>query len=189
MEKKNKLKELLMALSTEEEKLGYSTIDKISEVKKSVDNIKPDEVLRDEVQQLKQAVKTLPKSFDTTPIVDALRSVREILSKPQEKPQDLSGFFKDMPVMLAGINDSSKKTSELIHNLKWNSTMGVKDRNGSPINPSIDSFAIGDFDDIVLGYTGSNMTSVTYKKSGGTTAVLTLTYDGSNNLIEVKRTT
>lgn len=189
MEKKNKLKELLLALSTEEEKLGYSAIDKISEVQKDVRNIKPDEVLRDEVQQLKRAVNILPKSFDTTPIVEALKSVREILSKPQEKQQDLSGFFKDMPVMLAGINASSKKTSELITNLKWNSTMGVKNSTGSPINPAVDSFNIGDYDDIVLAYTGTNLTTVTYKKTGNTVAILILSYDGSNNLIEVNRTT
>ena len=189
MDKKNKLKELLLALSTEEEKLGYSALDKIGEVKKSVENIKPDEVLRNEVQELKQAVKSLPKSFDTTPIVQALKEVTSYLKKPQEKPQDLSGFFKDMPVMLAGINASSKKTSELITNLKWNATMGIKNRNGSPINPSVDAFGIGDYDDVVLDYTGSNLTLVTFKKQGGTVGVLTMTYDGSNNLIEAKRTT
>ena len=45
-------------------------------------------------------------------------------------------------------------------------------------------------DYISLSYTGSNLTGVVYKKggSGGTTvATLTLTYDGSNNLLTVTR--
>ena len=45
-------------------------------------------------------------------------------------------------------------------------------------------------DYISLSYTGSNLTGVVYKDggSGGTTvATLTLTYDGSNNLLTVAR--
>lgn len=44
------------------------------------------------------------------------------------------------------------------------------------------------FDEIVLSYTGSNPTSAVYKYNGSTVATLTLTYDGSNNLIRVQRT-
>lgn len=47
-----------------------------------------------------------------------------------------------------------------------------------------------EYDYISLSYTGSNLTTVVYKLggSGGTTvATLTLTYDGSNNLLTVTR--
>ena len=46
------------------------------------------------------------------------------------------------------------------------------------------------YDYISLSYTGSNLTTVTYKTGGatGTTvATLTLTYDGANNLTSVAR--
>jgi hypothetical protein len=35
-------------------------------------------------------------------------------------------------------------------------------------------------DEIVLGYTGANLTSVTYRLAGATVATLTLGYTGSN---------
>lgn len=43
------------------------------------------------------------------------------------------------------------------------------------------------YDSIQLGYTGDNLTEVTYKLSGATIAVLTLTYDNANKLIQVTR--
>lgn len=49
-------------------------------------------------------------------------------------------------------------------------------------------FNLGTYDDVVLTYTGSNLTGVTYSYRGRTTAVLALSYDGSNNLIEARRT-
>lgn len=55
---------------------------------------------------------------------------------------------------------------------------------------SVQGFDIPQHDYISCGYTGSNLTSVVYKTggSGGTTvATLTLTYDGSNNLLTVTR--
>lgn len=41
-------------------------------------------------------------------------------------------------------------------------------------------FDIPAFDDVVLGYTGTNITSVTYKKDGDTVATLELTYTDGN---------
>jgi hypothetical protein len=35
-------------------------------------------------------------------------------------------------------------------------------------------------DEIILGYTGTNLTSVTYRLGGNTVATLTLSYTGSN---------
>lgn len=37
----------------------------------------------------------------------------------------------------------------------------------------------GNYDDIVLSYTGKNLTSVVYKLDGATIATLTLTYTGN----------
>jgi hypothetical protein len=62
---------------------------------------------------------------------------------------------------------------------------GLRDTQFKPINPAIDAFGIGDFDQTVLSYTGSNLTGVVYKLATRTVATLTLTYDGSDNLINV----
>ena len=35
------------------------------------------------------------------------------------------------------------------------------------------------YDQLILGYTGTNLTSVTYKLAGATVGTLTLSYDGS----------
>lgn len=51
-------------------------------------------------------------------------------------------------------------------------------------------FAIPKYDYIALSYTGGNPTAAVYKSggaSGETVATLTMTYDGSNNLLTVTR--
>jgi len=42
-----------------------------------------------------------------------------------------------------------------------------------------------EYDEIVLAYTGSNLTTVEYKLDSTLVATLTLTYDVSDNLIDV----
>lgn len=67
---------------------------------------------------------------------------------------------------------------------------GMRDQTFNPIDPAIAPFAITtSYDDIVLAYTGDNLTGVTYKKAGAVVAVLALSYDGDDNLTEVQRTT
>lgn len=106
-----------------------------------------------------------------------------------QRQQDWSGFFKDFPTLLSQIGDNTKGTNDIIRNLKWNASQQLRDVNGSPINPAIAGFGITTtYDDVVLAYTGSNLTGVTYKQNGQIKAVLTLTYDGSSNLTEVSRT-
>lgn len=68
----------------------------------------------------------------------------------------------------------------------------VKDvyiRGGGPV--SVGGLSIPDADYISLGYTGANLTTVVYKSggaSGTVVATLTLTYDGSGNILTVTRT-
>lgn len=63
------------------------------------------------------------------------------------------------------------------------------DGNGNQITSlSTAGFNIGTYDDIVLTYSGTNISTVTYKLSSVIVGVLTLTYDSSSNLLEVKRT-
>lgn len=53
-------------------------------------------------------------------------------------------------------------------------------RNGSVYQEVVSGIGNQPHDEIVLGYTGTNLTSVVYKLSGVTVATLTLGYTGSN---------
>lgn len=63
--------------------------------------------------------------------------------------------------------------------LTWNGTAWVKF--AGALIPTA-------YDEVVLSYTGSNLTGVVYKLAGATITTLTLTYDGSDNLIHVVKT-
>jgi hypothetical protein len=52
---------------------------------------------------------------------------------------------------------------------------------------SIAGMQIPPYDTIELSYTGGNVTSVGYRHIGSLVATVTLTYDGSGNLIQVAR--
>ena len=60
-----------------------------------------------------------------------------------KKEQDVSGFFKDLGTLLAEGNAHSKKTSDIITNLKWNSSMQIRNKEGSPMTPHAIAPAIG----------------------------------------------
>jgi hypothetical protein len=64
-----------------------------------------------------------------------------------------------------------------------------KGRTVSPSDPLpiVTGFSIPKHDYVELSYTGSDMTGVTYKLGGTTVATLTLTYDGSGNLLTVTK--
>ena len=199
-EQKTKLKEILDMISTDEEKKTDITSTKLNALYKYLKSFQED--LKKDSQELKennlnnfqeiQNIKKKIKPTDYTPVVELLTGIKEILSKPTpvQKQQDLSGFFKDLGTQLVQFGTSTKNTEELIRNLKWNSTMGIKNRNGSPINPAISPFGIYDYDDIKLsGYdVNNNPATVTYYLSGNQQAILALTYDGSGNLTEAHRT-
>jgi hypothetical protein len=53
-------------------------------------------------------------------------------------------------------------------------------RNGNVYQEIVSGLANQPHDEIVLGYTGTNLTSVTYRLAGATVATLTLGYTGSN---------
>lgn len=53
-------------------------------------------------------------------------------------------------------------------------------RAGSVYQEIVQGIANQPHDEIALGYTGTNLTSVVYKLAGSTVATLTLSYSGSN---------
>ncbi len=77
-------------------------------------------------------------------------------------------------------------------------TIQIEDTAGQPITTTNGALNVRNltqlipyvYDYISLSYTGNNLTTVVYKTggaSGTTVATLTLTYDGSNNLLTVTR--
>ena len=195
-DQKQKLRKILEGISTPEEISEMQKQDKLDNIQASVKDVgsfgKALEGIKDFFNQRIDKVETRVskiKPTDLTPLLEVLTETKDILSKPV-KQQDMSGFFKDLGTQLGQYGQSSKNTEELIRNLKWNSTMGIKNRNGSPINPAISPFGIYDYDDIKLsGYdVNNNPATVTYYLSGNQQAILALTYDGSGNLTEAHRT-
>jgi len=62
----------------------------------------------------------------------------------------------------------------------------IVDDSGNQITSFPSGLSIPTHDDIVLSYTGDNLTGVVYKASGLVVATLTLTYTG-NNLIRITK--
>lgn len=62
----------------------------------------------------------------------------------------------------------------------------VKNDSGNPI-PTVEGLSIPKHDEIVLSYTGSNLTGVVYKLATATVATLALAYDGNDNLTSVTK--
>lgn len=194
-QQKKNLSQLLMALSTEDEK-------KELEQKAIVDNKEDDSkqsfnmlleafnkfasLSSKNAQRMHEAFGNIAKD-----IAGQFSEVGKTFSQSMDKNKapDLSGFFKDFSTQLGQWADSSKKSEDLIRNLKWNASQQLRDVNGSPVNPSIAAFAItASYDDVQFTYTGSNLTQANYYQAGNLVATLVLTYDGSNNITEVHRT-
>lgn len=197
MANKKKLREVLFEISTPNERGEYLKLEKLDEVsavsqeiKKKMDNDTSNEsillALKDLSHQVSK-IKFVPT--DHSSVVDAIEKMTEKLATSGKSP-DFSGFFKDLGVQLAQTGKSSKSTEELIKNLKWNSSMTIRNRSGSPISPAISPFYINDYDDIKLSSydANGNPGAINYYFGGGLIATLTLTYDGSGNLTEAKRT-
>jgi hypothetical protein len=193
-DQKQKLRKILEGISTPEEISEMQKQDKLDNIQASVKDVgsfgKALEGIKDFFNQRIDKVETRVskiKPTDLTPLLEVLTETKDILSKPV-KQQDMSGFFKDLGTQLGQYGQSSKNTEELIRNLKWNSTMGIKNRNGSPIDPATDGIGLGTFDEVDITNDGSgNPTVRVYKYQGVTVATLNATYDGSGNITKLTR--
>jgi hypothetical protein len=193
-EQKQKLRKILDDISTPEERADLAKQDKLENIQNSVKDVgsfgKALEGIKDffnqRIDRVENKVKNI-KPTDLSPLLEVLTETKNILSKPQ-KQQDMSGFFKDLGTQLVQFGTSTKNTEEIIRNLKWNSTMGIKNRNGSPIDPATDGIGIGSFDEVDITNDGSgNPTIMVYKYQGATVATLNATYDGSGNITKLTR--
>ncbi len=111
--------------------------------------------------------------------------------------QTVGGVYQDTnPTLLAGKQGAVRLTGYRAFHVN------LRDSSGVEINPAtestlasvnagletLNSLVPSMFDYIALSYTGGNLTTATYKTGGAggsTISILTLAYDGSNNLISV----
>ena len=178
-EQKQKLRKILDDISTPEERADLAKQDKLENIQNSVKDVgsfgKALEGIKDffnqRIDRVESKVKNI-KPTDLTPLLEVLTETKDILSKPQ-KQQDMSGFFKDLGTQLVQFGTSTKNTEEIIRNLKWNSTMGIKDRNGSPVNPAEAGLKLGTYDYVAL--VQATLTDTYTFKVGGASGQLVAT--------------
>lgn len=207
--KKKKLKDLLLSISTEDEKKEIARLDSLK-IKEITDTFDEAEMEHEEkYDKLEKMLVTVVDSFNsyrkaagkhseslTTMFGDVSTNLTKGLEKlsgtlttsyEKNKPFNAAGVYKDMINQLSQVNQNIIEKPVPVWNWPQYASVGVRNKNFSNINPSIDGFDIGDYDDVTLAYTGNNLTTVTYFLNGSQTAVLALSYDGSNNLIEAQR--
>lgn len=174
----DKLERIIGELSREEKSADYSEIiNALKEVVRTLEVDKTDyspiiKSIENAVIQLKQKYP----EFDDTQIIKAVKEIPSF---------DLDKYLYDgqFPVI---INDKqikklvdafSKKTGQII---ATSSSAGDTSKlSREETLRKILGFDIPPFDNIALGYTGSNLTTVEYKNGSTTVATLTLVYTGS----------
>lgn len=210
MANKSALKEILYDLSSPEELKQLRELENekkvaaietsMNELKQSVSEDQTPETLqslRAELQRFKQGQAQYAEEMGTamkemqSEFIKSMTTIRESLEL--HAPDKLT-----VPLYKGMIDNISKVekaiTDKPVPVWRWPqyASVSVRDRNFANINPSIAPFNItSPYDYIQLAYTGSNLTTATYKSggaSGSTVASLILAYDGSNNLTSVTRT-
>lgn len=107
--------------------------------------------------------------------------------------ESLREHHYDYRVVCGVENDSTRAIKPILLNATTN-RLQVEIPAISSSTDSIASFqglCIPEHDYIALGYTSSDVTTITYKtggSSGTTVATLTLAYDGSSNLLSITKT-
>lgn len=209
-QKREKLKLILGALSTEEEKRELSYLEMVEKNNQrfsallEVMNESDDKImsalanqearfgeklteLAKVVQKSSSAQVETQKSFYTqlTELVgNVISKIEDTKNHLTPKKTDFGPTLQNIIKGLAGVEKAV--TDKPVPVWKWPQYLysGLRDTQFKPINPAIAAFGITDpYDYVSLGYTGSNITTVVYKTggaSGNTVATLTLTYSGSN---------
>lgn len=207
--KKKKLKDLLLSISSPKEKDELVGLDSMK-VKEIVETFNESEAEHEaKYEKLENSLNTIMQAVDSyrkassrhsesltnmfgevsKNLTSGLEKLSGTLTTSYEKnkPFNAAGVYKDMINQLSQVNESIKNKPVPVWNWPQYASVSVRNKNFSNINPAVDGFDIGSYDDIQLQYTGSNLTTVTYFLNGQQTAVLTLSYSGSN-LIEAQRT-
>lgn len=188
-EQKNKLRELIGISASPIEKKDLEIKDKeieMNDVKASVKRL--EDIMVQSMKQMGSQVGKI-KNTDLSGLVTSIDGLSDkIAAKMAEvmspRVGEFSGSQKEVIAALTEVNKTIKNKPEgKMWPQYWNS--GIRNKSFTNINPSISPFGITDYDSVALsGYDANNNPStVTFTKLGVTTAVITLSYDGSGNLI------
>jgi hypothetical protein len=157
MADKKKMKEVLYKMSSPEEREEIALLE-ISRVNDALEGLQEAvtggakaEHIISMAATLGDAVKSMKSEYarHSNASVEAFKEMQEeflkglkglgsILEASKSKKTDK--FYDDFSTTLLQLTGYSKKTSEIITNLKWNTWVGVKDSNGTPVNPAIAGF-------------------------------------------------
>jgi hypothetical protein len=147
--------------------------------------------------EIKEAVMMKPEEVEDESMKEVeklLKDIKKVISKPVEPVDDKSIFDEvssKKPLAMMLVDDKGKQITKFGggQGSTGFSLVGLKN-NATPnaqISPAtedtlatIPGLAIPLHDELVLSYTGSNLTEVVYKLSSTTVATLTLAYTGSN---------
>ena len=210
--KKQKLQKLLGGISTDAEKKELQRLDalKVKEITQFFEDVEVENETR--VEKLERGIAQMTMEWDryrqasekhgkylvqtfgnfSESMIEKLGELGGTITTSYEKnkPFNAAGVYKDMLNQLSAVNENIKNKPVPVWNWPQYASVGVRDKNFANVNPSIAPFNItASYDDLQLAYDGSNnLTTVTYYSNGAVVAVLSLSYDVSNNLIQVQRT-
>lgn len=202
MADKLKMKKVLYDLSSPEEQAKYASLE-LAQLNESLaglreavsDGAKTSEItsltktLTESIRRMNASILNQSKEAADT-FVEAQKSLLKgitdlqtaLVAQSAATNANAGPLYKTMINHLAGMEKSFSTWKYPQY-----AAVSVRNKNFANINPSVDGFDIGSFDDIVLSYTGSNITGITYSLNGATTVNLALSYDLSGNLTEIKR--
>lgn len=107
-------------------------------------------------------------------------------SYERNKPDNASGDYKDMINQISAVKESIDKKPVPVWNWPQYAGVSVRNKNFSNINPAVDSFGIGDYDQFLGTYDGANnLTVAKFELTGNLVATLNLTYDAQSNVVNV----
>lgn len=204
---KSKAKKALMALADEKElealkKLDMEILDmKLEEMKKSLKEVSESKDSKLTLQAVAETYRLIEKTRNNLKkmneqisdsynelvkaLIGKLDEVKTAVSVPETVP-----LYRAMIEGIAKVKKSIDDKPVPVWKYPQYSSVSVRDTNFRNINPSIAAFGITqEYDYISLTYSGSNISTVTYKKggaSGTTVATLALAYSG-NNITSVTR--
>jgi hypothetical protein len=212
IEKKKKLQALLGVISTDADKIETQKLDalKVKEITQFFNDTEAENESR--IERLEKTLAQMIEGFDkyrkaanehSKYLVETFGNFSENMVKTLEKvggtittsyeknkPVNAAGVYKDMINQLAAIDKSVKEKPVPVWNWPQYAGVSVRNKNFANVNPSISPFGIEDFDDVQLSNydINGNVGTVEYFLNGQGMGVLTLTYDGSGNLINAERT-
>ncbi len=210
-EQRNKLKQLLLENSTEEEKQSLKALEvsefnsKLTELSGKMDTSDIKEMINSVGEEVRRARSSYAKfAQDLTEHykemqTELLRGLEKLggtitTSYEQNKPENASGMYKDMINQLSAVNESVKNKPVPVWNWPQYAGVSVRNRNFANIDPAVDSLNIGEYDYVSMTLSAGDTTETyTFKQNGanGTImAVVVIVYSSSTRdvLVSVTKT-